>query len=1838
MRTRKGSPVRKAAAALLAVFALAALTASPASAQKTRLFLETFGSAAQPSFHGSTNLALDPSSGDLYVLSLGGGFDKGEISRFKPNGEPEPFSALGTNTIDARPGPGGKACAEEAASCDDAPQVGFTFSSFPQDQGLAVDDSGTLTDGNVYVTELEHFGQGLTKWADYFTAFAADGHYLGQLTMAGATPLKRVCGVTVDSAGNVFVAELAQEQEIGPKSEILKEPEGRIYKFDPSANPPLSSDLVATFTFSPEYACSLAAGAGPTAGSLFARASGPEGTKVLKLNAASGAVEGVIPPTAGVSGSSKAVSVDPFDGHVFTEGREYEMSGASPVLLSGSNAFFGTASNSATERLYASGDFSGSKVRVLGPIVTLPEAATGSYEITGDTSARVKGTVNPDGQALSECSFEYGPTSAYGQVAPCEAPNAAEVGAGAAPVEVHADLSGLQGESEYHYRLVARNANAALYPDDPSAVVRGADQVFKTPSKPGIKGVWATNVIVTEATLKATINPENSPTSYRFEWGPDTSYGEATAEQVVAAGIDSEDHTVSAELGELKPATTYHYRVVATNGIGVTESDDRQFTTFAEAEGPDEGCENKAFRKGASAGLPDCRAYELLSPVDKEGEDVAVGPGERLDQSAASGDALAYTSKPSPTAYAQHLAARGAEGWSAEPISPPTEGEPFDPGPQESPFAAFSADLSEAWLRTASEPLLAAGGIAGYDNLYRRDNGAGTYEACTTAKPPSAPPGDYAPQVQGTASGEAIFAAPDKLTPDAAPSGGEAGQKRQLYDCKSGALSLLSVLPDRSPSALWNTVGTASDPASLARGATLAGAVSPDASHVYWSAGEGEAGPGALYLRTNPEAPESARQFGAATGKGNLLGPAAGIGNLIKGVTSISSVIVGKGKFVLGQAISGEGIAAGATIVECTPSCEAPTKLKMSKAATLSKSGVLITGAASASVSGVVVSTGAFAAGQEVSGPGIPAGATVLSCAPSCGAPTSLTLSAPATQTTTATPLSATSKCTEAATKACTLAVSSTGSLFATMQGRFWAASSDGSKALFSSGTDLYRYDSGEAKATLLAAKVIGVLGQSADLSRVYLLSTEALGGKGTAGEPNLYLSEGAGFEFIATLSDRDAEAGAGQLSPANPRPNLHTARTSPDGGTLAFTSDSEALAQAVSGYDNAEAESGKPAAEIYLYDAAAKGIECVSCNRSGSRPEGREVGGLTAAALPPTAQTSLYPGRPLSADGARLFFDSFDPLLPKDTNGKADVYQWEAAGTGDCSEAKASFSPPNGGCIALISSGEAPTDSEFIDASPEGDDVFLASGESLLSQDPGEADIYDARVGGGFAAPAEGFTLTVTKSGTGTGTVTSSPAGIDCGATCAAEFPENEVVTLSKAASAGSEFKEWTGACSGTGSCEVTISSAKAVGAVFNLIPRTLTIAKAGSGTGEVKCKVGAGPAEACAASYPNGTALKVEATASAGSTFAGFSVGTGSAAACSTSPCSFTIEANSTLTATFNTVVKPKFKLTVSKSGSGAGTVTSTPAGINCGATCEAEFDEGTEVTLSQSAAAGSQFTEWSGACSGSGACKVTMSAAKAVGAKFDLIARTLTIAKAGTGTGEVKCKFNGGAAGACTSPQPNGTAVEVIATANAGSTFAGFSAGTGSASACSTSPCSFTIEANSTLTATFNTIVKPKFKLTVSKSGTRHRHDHRRTLAEPADRLRRTCEAEYDEGTEVTLSQSAAAGSQFTEWTGACSGSGACKVTISTAKAVGAKLRPDRPHPDDHQSGQRHGRSQMQIQRRLGRGLHQPPAQRHRGRSHRHGQRRLDLRRLQRRHRLGIGLLDLALLASRSKPTAP
>jgi hypothetical protein len=161
--------------------------------------------------------------------------------------------------------------------------------------------------------------------------------------------------------------------------------------------------------------------------------------------------------------------------------------------------------------------------------------------------------------------------------------------------------------------------------------------------------------------------------------------------------------------------------------------------------------------------------------------------------------------------------------------------------------------------------------------------------------------------------------------------------------------------------------------------------------------------------------------------------------------------------------------------------------------------------------------------------------------------------------------------------------------------------------------------------------------------------------------------------------------------------------------------------------------------------------------------------------------------------------------------------------------------------------------------------------------------------------------------------------------------------------------------------------------------------------------------------------------------------------------------------------------FTLSVSKSGTGSGTVTSDPAGINCGSTCGADFPGGTSVTLTATPGTGATFTGWSGGgCSGTGTCTVTMDAAKSVEATFTLNSYLLSVAKAGSADGTVSSSPGGiSCGGDCSESYAHGTSVTLTATPAAGATFKEWRG------ACTGATCSLTVTGVTTVTAVFSKV---------------------------------------------------------------------------------------------------------------------------------------------------------------------
>jgi hypothetical protein len=753
---------------------------------------------------------------------------------------------------------------------------------------------------------------------------------------------------------------------------------------------------------------------------------------------------------------------------------------------------------------------------------------------------------------------------------------------------------------------------------------------------PVIASQYAVSANDNSALVKAAINPRFWPdTTYYVQYGTGSCYeGGCADEQPAAPGAKLTDTTTGQSattpgipLTGLKPDTIYHYRFVAVSsgggpvrGVGGEVGHDGAegtFTTFPVPSGATTDCPNQPFRAGISALLPDCRAYEMVSPVEKAGSNIAAPEtvtlnefnGQyypaRIDQATPEGEGITYSTgrafgeAESAPWSSQYIARRDSVGWSTQVINPPLDNiSIYGSRSQEIPFRAFSEDLCSSWFQQQTTRTLTQGAPEGVPNLYRRrDCTDGGYELLTTAPPAFPVPlnEEYLPEIQGaTIDGAHSFVrANGALTSDASPN-----DTYQLYETsESGALRLVSVLPDGIAANTNSSLGTARAGKGDFHNDSVTGAISEDGSRVFWSARVEEHGSitdGGVYLRADP-----------------LAEPSTGGG------------------------------------------------------------------------------------------------------------------------------------CDEAG-RACTLAISGTGSVF-------WAASPDGSRVIYQTGEKLFEAqieEEGEeltSRSTEIAGGVDGLLGASTDTNRIYLVSSETLspgeknaeGLEAVLGKPNLYLYEAGAtpaFTFITTLSTRELSEGGYSLD-ALASSRRHS-RVSPSGEQAVFVSQAS-----LTGYDNTDVNSGEPDYEVFLYEAGmgAGRLHCISCNPTGARPAGQKIGQVSgqywAAAEIPGWAYRQHASRVLSDDGSRLFFESYDALLPSDTNGVRDVYEWErAADQKGCNELGATlYVESAGGCLSLISSGQSPQASEFIDASSDGHDVFFTTNQSLVSEDPGLVDLYDARIDGGF-------------------------------------------------------------------------------------------------------------------------------------------------------------------------------------------------------------------------------------------------------------------------------------------------------------------------------------------------------------------------------------------------------------------------------------------------------------------------------------------------------------------------
>ncbi len=304
------------------------------------------------------------------------------------------------------------------------------------------------------------------------------------------------------------------------------------------------------------------------------------------------------------------LAFDPSSGEVYGDESEYVnhancFSSSCPVLDSFGQGFLaggaeGIAVDGPSHSVYVA-DHALNDVIVFGdarPLVTT-EAPSGATE----SEITLNGEIEPDGRGeITQCHFEYGFDQSYGTTVPCT-PNP-EVHPFSGPTHVTATITGLSAGTKDHYRLVATNSVGGY--------AHGSDETFITTQPPAIDGLKAEDLTATSAVLLAKVNPNGLHTTYKIEYGPSTNYGQTTPEGTIEAS--NSDQPIEVHLGNLTPGVVYHYTLVATNADGTTTAEDHTFNFYPP------NCPNENVRQQAQANyLPDCRAYELVSPGNAGG-------------------------------------------------------------------------------------------------------------------------------------------------------------------------------------------------------------------------------------------------------------------------------------------------------------------------------------------------------------------------------------------------------------------------------------------------------------------------------------------------------------------------------------------------------------------------------------------------------------------------------------------------------------------------------------------------------------------------------------------------------------------------------------------------------------------------------------------------------------------------------------------------------------------------------------------------------------------------------------------------------------------------------------------------------------------------------------------------------------------------------------------------------------------------------------------------------------------------------------------------------------------
>jgi hypothetical protein len=644
---------------------------------------------------GEISVAADNSAagsrGRIYTVSNG----DDHVRAFNGSGEPEDFEAVKSyisgNTITGTPsgpfgdsrriavGPHGEIYVsdrqneriDEFRSSGEfirevtGAEVPGGFASF---EGIAVDP----TNGNLLVADAG-------PERDVIDEFNESGHYLGQIL--GPSPLSNfgvLHGIAVAPTGYLYVADETAEV---------------VDKFLP-VGVTLPEATAGAVTEVRRDAATLAASADPNGGgdvtschfSAIPTAeykgweddpyAGPTSATAPCLNEAGETVGTPAHPIASPTAIHGALAIPP---------------GISPPAGIPFRWRVSVANGNGIPRNVAGEDFE------LPPDVT--EIATLAPTEVTQESATLHASFLGEEELETHYYFQYGTSTNYAHQSTVGMFAGTAGGAGSQPEEVSIPVSGLVKGTTYHYRVIAENKYGKTF---------GEDLTFTTYQPPTIESFSSSHLTATSARLEATIDPQSLPAGTRavcrFEYGTTTAY-DSSAPCPEPLEATSPVH-VAVEVTNLESGATYHFRVVAESRWGTVASEDQSFEFFPPS------CPNSPVRQQTGANyLPDCRAYELVSPGEANGTLLFSGgpnTGEATNPSRFSFvgafSSLPGAGNPIVTAGDLYVATRTATGWVSKYVGLPGNESGCVGGPPNDPNRAFGASSNEIQNAVATNP------------------------------------------------------------------------------------------------------------------------------------------------------------------------------------------------------------------------------------------------------------------------------------------------------------------------------------------------------------------------------------------------------------------------------------------------------------------------------------------------------------------------------------------------------------------------------------------------------------------------------------------------------------------------------------------------------------------------------------------------------------------------------------------------------------------------------------------------------------------------------------------------------------------------------------------------------------------------------------------------------------------------------------------------------------------------------------------------------------------------------------------------------------------------------